>query len=527
MHHHSLLARRGLLSVAALAFASACAPAAPATTPTPRAPANAREALVQLVDSLVGEPQWRNMHWGILVVDPERADTLYSLNAGKLFMPASNQKLLTGAVALEKLGPDYRFRTEVAIAPSSTGREAVRDGVLYGDLVVTGYGDPSVSDHTAGSAMVPLLGIADSLRARGIRRVRGLLVGGADNMPGPQLGFGWAWDDLDYPYSAGVDELFFNEGVAEIDVIGGARAGDPVRVRTRPAVSYPRVIVRAGTVAPVAGDSERPRPSVAWDASGSVVELTGAVAPGDSVALRLTFRDQRAAYLAALEEALLARGIQVDGGVAVEDSSAVARAGAPLFTVLSPTHAELMPKLQKPSQNQIAELFLLALGREVTGVGTADSGRAVVERQMAAWGAPEGSYVVRDGSGLSRHDYVSPEAIVHLLDAMRKDEDFRVFYDALPIAGVDGTISNRMKGTPAAGTVHAKTGYIDRARSLSGYVTTADGVPLLFSFLSNNWTTTVRDVERVQDAIAARLAGMTLGAARAAAPAASAPAQAQ
>ncbi|HEY0970588.1 MAG TPA: D-alanyl-D-alanine carboxypeptidase/D-alanyl-D-alanine-endopeptidase [Gemmatimonadales bacterium] len=516
-HHAPSVPRRGalaaaVLAAAVLAVASACAPATTATTPAPAAaPATPRAAFVHLVDSLVGEPQWRNMHWGILVVDPERSDTLYSLNAGKLFMPASNQKLLTGAVALEKLGPEYRFRTGIAVAPSSAGGEPVRDGVVYGDLVVTGYGDPSVSDHAAGSAMTPLLAIADSLRARGITRVRGLLVGGADNMPGPQLGFGWAWDDLDYPYSAGVDELFFNEGFTVIDVIGGASAGEPVRARTRPASSYPRLIVRAETVVRPTVDSLRPRPSVSWDATGSVVEVTGAIAAGDSVALRLTFRDQRAAYLAALEEALAARGIQVNGGVALTDSAAVARAGEPLFTVLSPTLAELMPRLQKPSQNQIAELFMRTLGLEITGVGSADSGQAVIERQMAAWGAPEGSYVVRDGSGLSRHDYVSPEAIIHVLDAMRQDEHFRLFHDALPIAGVDGTISGRMKGTPAAGNVHAKTGYIDRARSLSGYVTTADGVPLLFSILSNNWTTSVRDVERVQDAIAAHLAGMTLG----------------
>ncbi len=516
LHTPSVL-RRGALAAAVVSVASACAPSATATTPTPRAPATPREALVHFVDSLIGEPQWSNMHWGILVVEPTRGDTLYSHNAGKLFMPASNQKLLTGAVALEKLGPDYRFRTEVAVAPTSTGSAPVRDGVVYGDLVVTGFGDPSVSDHTAGSAMTPLYAIADSLRAHGITRVRGMLVGGADNLPGPQLGFGWAWDDLEYPYSAGVDELLFNEGFTMIDVIGGATAGDAVRARSRPASSYPRLIVRAETVARPAADSQRPRPRVSWDATGSVVEVTGAVAAGDSVALRLTFRDQRAAYLAALEQALVARGVQVEGGVALDDSAAVARAGAPLFTVHSPTLTHLSPRLQKPSQNQIAEIFMRVLGLEVTGVGSADSGQAVIERQLAEWGAPEGGYVVRDGSGLSRHDYVSPEAIIHVLDAMRQSDHYGIFYHSLPIAGVDGTIAGRMKGTPAEGNVHAKTGYIDRARSLSGYVTTADGVPLLFSFLSNNWTTTVRDVERVQDAIAAHLAGMTIGAAPAAA----------
>jgi D-alanyl-D-alanine carboxypeptidase/D-alanyl-D-alanine-endopeptidase (penicillin-binding protein 4) len=510
---HSLrpVSRHVRLVPAAALLLSACARASvtpPLPTPVRTMPApDVRKELVAFVDSLVSQPAWRSAHWGILIVDAERGDTLYSRNAGKLFMPASNQKLLTGAVALEQLGADHRFRTELSVAPTGAG-DAVRDGVLRGDLVVTGYGDPSVSDHAAGDAMRPLLALADSLRARGIRRVSGRLVGGADVLPGPTLGFGWAWDDLDYPYSAGVDELFFNEGFTVIDVVGGAAPGAPVRVRTRPATTYPAVVVRATTVEAAGG--ARPRPSVSWDAAGRTVEITGSVAPGDSVALQLTHREPRAAYLAALAEALDARGIVVEGGIAVTDSAAVARAGTPIVTMHSPTLAELMPRLQKPSQNQIAELFLRAVGLEATGEGSADSGRAVVERQLVAWGAQPDGFAVRDGSGLSRHDYVTPETIITVLAAMRRHPSFRVFHDALPIAGVDGTIANRMKGTPAEGNVHAKTGYIDKARSLSGYVTTADGVPLLFSFLANNYTTTTRDVERVQDAVAARLAGMTL-----------------
>jgi len=168
---------------------------------------------------------------------------------------------------------------------------------------------------------------------------------------------------------------------------------------------------------------------------------------------------------------------------------------------------EILPPFLKPSQNQIGELLLHTLGLLRAGVGRADSGRAVIERQLAAWGADTAGFAVRDGSGLSRHDYVSPETIVRVLDAMRTHQDFRVFYDALPIAGVDGTIATRMRGTPAERNVHAKTGTVDKARSLSGFVTTADGRLLIFSFLCNNFTVPNREVERVQDAILARLAG--------------------
>jgi D-alanyl-D-alanine carboxypeptidase/D-alanyl-D-alanine-endopeptidase (penicillin-binding protein 4) len=154
--------------------------------------------------------------------------------------------------------------------------------------------------------------------------------------------------------------------------------------------------------------------------------------------------------------------------------------------------------------------LLKTVGLEKTGIGSADSGVRVVRDLLISWGAAPDGFVLHDGSGLSRHDYLTPETIVRVLTAMRHDTAFQVFYDGLPIAGVDGTIADRMRGTMAAGNVRAKTGFVDKARSLSGYVTTADGTPLVFSFLCNNWTTSVRDVERVQDEIAARLAAMTL-----------------
>jgi D-alanyl-D-alanine carboxypeptidase/D-alanyl-D-alanine-endopeptidase (penicillin-binding protein 4) len=242
----------------------------------------------------------------------------------------------------------------------------------------------------------------------------------------------------------------------------------------------------------------------------NAVLLTGVIADGDSVVVEVAHRDPAAAYAAALQEALQTRGITLGGGWATDTAPPAAM--DTLLVTLSPPLREILPVMEKPSQNQIAELLFRTLGLERTGVGSADSGRRVVERQLVAWGAPADGFAVRDGSGLSRHDYVSPETIVKLLAGVRRDTAFRVFYDALPIAGVDGTIGGRMKGTPAQGNVHAKTGFVDKARSLSGYVTTADGHMLAFSFLANNWTTPTKAVERVQDAIAARLAALRLDA---------------
>jgi len=181
-----------------------------------------------------------------------------------------------------------------------------------------------------------------------------------------------------------------------------------------------------------------------------------------------------------------------------------------LFTVQSAPLREILPMLMKPSQNQIAEIFLRTIGLEGTGIGTADSGRRVIERQFAEWNIAPDGFVVRDGSGLSRSDLISPESIVGILEHMRRSPNFQPFYDALPIAGVDGTIGTRMRNTPAQGNVHAKTGTLQMVRSLSGYVTTADKHMLEFSILCNNWTTPQADVDRVADSIAAALATMRL-----------------
>lgn len=489
-------------AVAAVLFAvGACAPARVVPAPTP-APASdhavhSRAALTARLDSMVNAPAFRNSHWGILIVDPELGDTLYSHNAGKLFMPASNQKILTGAVALARLGADYRFRT-----PFVAGG-AMRDSVLHGDLLVMGSGDPSVSASMHADAMLPLRQVADTLHARGIRRIAGTVRSGRDAFPGEIYGFGWAYDDFDYAYSAPVDELVFNEGFGTV-TLHGTTPGAPPRVTIAPTPRALAVQVDARTVArrdsttriQYFGSQGAPGDSIR-----NAVRITGTIAAGDSMTINVAHRDPTGAYLDALTAALQARGIVVGSS---------SMPGAPadtLYVLESPPLRDILPVFEKPSQNQIGELLFRTLGLEAVGAGTAAAGRRVVEEQLVAWGADTAGFAVRDGSGLSRHDYVTPETIVRVLDAMRTHPDFRVFYDALPVAGVDGTIRNRMRNSPAAGNVHAKTGTLDKARSLSGYVTTADGRLLLFSALSNNHSVANRYVEQVQDAIGIMLAG--------------------
>ena len=488
-----------------IAIVGCIAGAACATTGSSVRPAASGErvAFTRALDSMVTQPAFRNAHWGIVIVDPVRGDTLYSRNAGRLFMPASNMKILTGATALAQLGASFRFRTEFAT------NGALVNGALRGDLVVIGRGDPTFSDAAFGDAMTPLRAAADSLWARGVREVAGALVSGGNAFPDSTFGYGWEVDDFDADYGAGVDELIFNEGFARVTVHAARTVGGQATVTTAPARNVPQI----GRVTVVTGGMMEPEARAAnhidWETDirgpRPLLNLSGFVKMRDSATVSVAIRNPSQAWLEAFAEALADRGIVVHGnviGAPAADTTGVTH----LFTMRSPPLRTILPLLEKPSQNQIAEILFRTLGLEKTGVGTADSGQRVVERQLAAWGADTAGHALHDGSGMSRHDYVTPETIVRVLDAMRKHADFKAFYDALPIAGVDGSIDGRMKGTPAQGNVHAKTGTVDKSRTLSGYVTTADGRVLIFSLLCNNFTVSNRAVENMQDAILVRLA---------------------
>lgn len=456
----------------------------------------------QLAIALLDDPMFRSMHWGVLVVDPVRGDTLFSRNAEKLFVPASNTKLVTGAVALEQLGADFRYSTRVL------GR-APRAGVISGDLVVVGEGDPSFSDSLSGSAMAPLLELADSLRAKGIRRITGRLISGANAFPGDTIGLGWAWDDLDEGYGGAVDELTFNEGFARVTILGGSRPGAPVTVRREPAATLP--LLGRVDVATVGCCALRREVRARFDLRGArpVLHLEGSVRTLDSLTLNVALHNPNTAFLDAFAEALQQRGITVVGGVAI-DTVADTTGLTLLASRQSPPLAEILPAFQKPSQNQIGELLLRTLGRVRGGAGTSDSGRAVVKRQLEAWGIDSSQAAIRDGSGLSRRNFISPQAVVRILDVMRKSPSYPEWYRALPAGGIDGTLRERMRGTLAEGNVRAKTGTLDRVRALSGYVITADGHTLIFSMLANNHPVPTREVERVQDALLSALASMNL-----------------
>src|SRR5450830_1325348 len=260
---------RRLAPILAATLAIACHPAAPvAGKPSP---IMTRAALRAGIDSLLADPLWRNSHTGILVGEPTTGDTIYSHNAGKLFMPASNEKLLTGSTAFVQLGANYRFTTTfLSSAPIS-------DGVLRGDLVVAGRGDPSVSDvMQGGDAMRPLRAAADSLYARGIREIAGSVVKGGNAFADTTIG-DWDWGNLETTSGAAIDELMFNEGVARVTVYGGDKPGDTVRVVTAPSRTAPRVIAEFVTTDPATVPAPAARPGAPAGALGRGGSRSGTV----------------------------------------------------------------------------------------------------------------------------------------------------------------------------------------------------------------------------------------------------------
>jgi serine-type D-Ala-D-Ala carboxypeptidase/endopeptidase (penicillin-binding protein 4) len=474
------------------------------------------------LDSAFSGPEFARAMWGVVVQSLDNGEVIYRRNAERLAMPASNMKLVTSSAALVQLGADFRYRTAVV------ARGSRRADTLAGDLVVVGRGDPTFSQHVAGGTdvLASLRSWADSLRAHGVRAVAGRVAGDGTWFADGPLGRGWAWDDLGDSYAAPVGALQFNEGFAVLEVTPGDSSGAAARVALLPSGAPLRLF---GSVWTAPRDSNVNSVDFSRAPFTDSVTVSGRVSAGRrAVSLEVAVPDPVRFFEAALTQVLREAGIPVLGRTAeaapapaappsVFTASPAAPAGggaaAPaadtLFVWQSAPLREILPVLLKPSQNQVAETLLRTLGGQTRNVASVDSGRAAVRDALRDFGIADDAYVIADGSGLSRYDYVAPEALARILLGMARRPDFDLFYQALPIAGVDGTIATRMRGTAAANNVHAKTGSIANVRSLSGYVTTADGERLVFVMIANHFTVSRRVVEVVQDHVLERLANFS------------------
>jgi len=489
--------------------------AGPALPVPPAAPARpalpALSALVHDLDEILAAPALERGYWGVLVRSLPTGEVLYARNARKLMMPASNMKIVTLAAAAERLGWDYTYETKI-IADGP-----INSGTLDGDLVVLGSGDPSLG-LVDGVPTNVFDDWAEQLKAHGIRTIRGRIVGNDDLFDDEMLGFGWSWDDLFDDYAAGVSALQFNENAVRVTVAPGARPGDPASVDVAPAGSGLTVDNRLKT----AEEGAETLIAAHRLAGSSRLELGGAIPRGATPIARLVSVDNPTLFaVSALRETLLAHGIDVRGA-AVDADDITDTPGAfdatPIVTYRSPPLSVLAARLMKISQNLYAETLLKTIAlRKVSEPivicpcpATAAAGRSKVQEILQAWGVPAESLIQRDGSGLSRYDYVTAEALVTILMHVDRDERLRGPFEAsLPIAGRDGTIASRMKGTAAEGNARAKSGSMSQVRSLSGYVTSADGEPLVFAIIANNFETAAGVINRATDAIVVRLAGFS------------------
>lgn len=454
------------------------------------------------LDAIFDDAQLAHSHWGVLVRSLDTGETLYSRNADRLFVPASNMKIVSGAAALETLGPDYRFVTTLAAGGP------IREGALHGPLVVIGTGDPTFSRRFLDDPRDAFRAWADSLRAHGIHRVVGGVVAVDTAFADPPWGQGWMWDDLAGASSAEYGALQFNESVIRMNIFPSGTELQPALISFDPHTQYIPIVNQTRTMPPGSVTAIR----IVRDDAGPGIAVYGEIAAdSDGLIRTVAVRDQ-AFYLATvLRETLREQGIMVEGppsryNMEFDRYDAAIRDAFPLFVHRSPPLRETLAGMMKPSQNQLAETLLLAVGREAGGGGTARAGIAVADSLFLAWQLENPGYRIVDGSGLSRYNLLSPTFLASLLTRMDRSAYREDWLASMPISGRDGTLASRMREGPLFEQVLAKTGTLTGSRALSGYLTTVRGERIVFSTMVNNHVVTAGDADRIVEAALERIA---------------------
>lgn len=484
--------------------------------------ADPRQSLTDDLASLFDAPGLAHAHFGVVVQSLLTGETLFARNAKQLLVPASNQKLLTVAAAAKKLGWDYRFSTRVV----ATG-PIDEQGVLRGDLVVIGSGDPTINPRHP-ERWRALDDWAAQIAAQGVRTVTGDLIGDDNAFAEPGWGSGWSWDDLSADYGSPIGALQYHENEIELLIGPGLTTGRPAIVATAP---YGHGLLIDNQVTTVA-EGEPARLSLDRLPGEIWVTARGQVPVGaGAIRRRIAVDNPTRLFVNAFREALSRHGVVVAGwtrdiddpppgdpqevGPLLTPLTNTARrepgreesnARTTLVTDHSPPLYEIVVPLLKASRNGYAETILWALSPPGSAA-TEAAGLTVLRDTLAGFGLDRTAYGAFDGSGLSRYDMVSAEALVRVLAAIWNDPALVGPYrSALPIAGVDGSLANQMRGTAAERRVWAKTGSMFNIRSLSGYVLTSDHEPLAFSFLANNYTVPSAEIEAMYDRALERIA---------------------
>lgn len=461
--------RRAAAKKKAAAAKASKAPKIPAVSSTaPRTVAS----LMSDMTSMAG--RIRSGQFGIMAISLTRGDTLFSTNAGTPLMPASTMKMLTSAVAFERLGPQYQFSTDV-LHDGTLGA----DGTLNGNLYLRGDGDPSLSGrYMQGGPGAPMNYLADQLVTRGIKRVTGDVIGDASAFDDQKIPEGWLSRYLQAGYAARVSGLSLNENLVWVTVT-------PSGVKLEPATTAFPLVSNVRTV-PGGGASLSVR------RQGQTILVSGRIGANSPPRRYEYVVEDPATFTAgALKAALVAKGIAVDGNIRLATTPANA---VKIASVQSPTLDRIISAMNRESINHFAEELMrnAARGPRHEVQGTVANGQALMRKFFATKvGADTTTLQVHDGSGLSTLDRVTPREMVQMLSYAHKASWGPWFHASLPVAGESELLKRRMKGGAAQGNLHAKTGTTNDVIGLGGYVTALNGEVIAFSFIyngSDRWT---------------------------------------
>ncbi len=462
----------------------------PAATRGARAPV---AALVRAIDGLLADSTLAAAGSAVVVVSLDRGDTLYAREVDRLYTPASNRKLFIAATALHYLGPDFQFRTPLIASAQSWG------DTLNGDLVLVGRGDPDLTTDGLAS-------LADSVLSRGIRVVTGNITVDDTYFDDVEWGSGWMWDDGPYWYWPYSNALSLNDNTVSLEIVPGALVGDPIGVEMDPSTAYVELNVDAVTSSPDAESTLEVERH--WTPKENVIDVTGSLPAASEPVIEIRSIEDPALYAGTiLAELLQERGVELLGTVqrgAIEDTAIDT-----LAIHISDSLAVSVQNMLKESDNLTAEQLVKVIGAELSGPpGTYESGLAAEYLFLANHvGIDTLALKLADGSGVSRYNLVTAGQIMQLLMHMADRTDIgEPFLAALPIAGLDGTLEERMVETAAAGVARAKTGSLSGVSSLSGYVPSANGERLAFSILMEFFVGPIAPRRAIQDSIVAALA---------------------
>jgi len=482
------------------------------------------------VEKILGAADVNRGYWGMLVEDADSGEVLYSLNADRYFLPASNAKLFTTALTLATLGSEYCFHTTVESRTSADS-----EGVLQGDLMLVGRGDPNLSNRIFpfgkkterdGPPEKILAELADAVVARGVKKITGDVIGDDSYFAGGAYPSGWAIDDMLWSYGVPVSALEVNDGIFFLELQAGETVGAPATYTVVPSTNIYQI--RNEVVTGAKGAPQKL--SVSRDPGSTLIIVSGSMPVGAQPHSMGIAIDRPAEFAAALLKNLLeARGVVIEGrararhtgddgawykadGVSAYLSlhvDATTGSGPPLEVAppyvfaehVSPPLSDALRVMAKISQNLHAEMFLRAAARQKTGDPSADAALEFEQDFRVGIGLKEDDVVMSDASGLSRKDMVSPQSEVSLLRWVTEQPWAATFRSVLPVAGEDGTLMDRMKKTPAAGNVSAKTGSLTHVDSLAGYATSTRGAHLVFSFIGNNHNLKPKAATDVIDAL--------------------------